>query len=363
MDIGLKSGDRLLKTKTRLVVLSALLLLNAGGVPAAAASKWDGLKKAGDAAYEAGNYAEAENKFRAALKESESFDEDDKRRATTVYNLALVLQTEEKFDEAAAMYKQAIEVLTKAYGADSDRVASAYTNLAEVLKLKDDLKGAEEDYQKALAIYEKAYGDTKPEMADALDSVADFYAEQEEYAKAEPLYRRALDISKKQLGDDKYETAKREAHLGEFYCVQGKYAPAEPLFVHAIDVTEKVKGKDSLEIAKIVFNLGGLHYDQGHFPAAEKYFKRAIEIERKLAPQDVPMMQASLGDVLDMQGKHDEAEKTYKEAIAALEKETDQMPLIAALKGYQKHLNMTNKKEDAKAIGARIKELKAKSQG
>jgi tetratricopeptide (TPR) repeat protein len=131
--------------------------------------------------------------------------------------------------------------------------------------------------------------------------------------------------------------------------------------VHAIDVTEKVKGKDSLEVAKVVFNMGGLHYDQGHFPAAEKYFKRAIEIERKLAPQDVPMMEASLGDVLDMQGKFDEAEKTYKDAISSLEKGTDQMPLIAALKGYQKHLNMMNKKDDARAIGARVKELKAKA--
>jgi tetratricopeptide (TPR) repeat protein len=354
------------KTRTRIALFAPLLcytlcLSGLSGLPAYAGSKWDSLKKAGDAAYEAGNYDKAEEQFRAALKEAQNFEPDDKRLATTSYNLALVLQTEEKFDEAAAQYKTSIDLLTKAFGADHEKVAGAWVNLAEILKLKDDLKGAEENYQKALAIYEKCLGDTKPEMADALDTVADFYAEQEEYAKAEPLYKRALDISRKQLGDDKYETAKRMAHLAEVYCVQAKYAPAEPLFVQALDITEKAKGKDSLELSKIAFNMGGLHYDQGHFPAAEKYFKHSIEIARKLAPQDVPMMEASLGDVLDMQGKHAEAETVYKGAIAALEKTSDANGLINCLTGYRKHLNMDNKKDEAKQVGVRIKELKAKA--
>lgn len=350
-----------MKTRARIGILATCLCYSIAFQPAFAGSKWDNLKKAGDAAYESGNYDKAEEQFRAALKEAESFEEDDKRRATTAYNLALVLQTEEKFDEAATTYKQAIDLLGKAFGADNEKVASALVNLAEVLKLKDDLKGAEENYQKALAVYEKAYGDSKPEMADALDTVADFYAEQEEYDKAEPLYKRALEVSHKQIGSDKYETAKRMAHLGEVYCVQGKYAPAEPLFAAAMDVTEKTKGKDSLELSKIAFNMGGLHYDQSHFAAAEKYFKRAIDISRKMAPQDVPMMEASLGDVLDMQGKHGEAETVYKKAITELEKNNDTNNLVSCLKNYQKHLNMENKKDEAKQVGARIKELKAKA--
>lgn len=331
-------------------------------LPAAhAASKWDGYKKAGDAAYEAGDYAKAEQEFSDALKEAEKFEENDKRRATTIYNLALVLQTEQKFDEAEKYYKLSIDSLGKAFGAEHEKVAMAMTNLAEVYKMKEDLKQAEEYYLKGLEVYQKIYNDTNPELAAALDSVADFYAEQEEYAKAEPLYRHALDISKNAVGADKPETGKRLSHFAEFFCVQGKYAPAEPLFANALKIAEKTDGPDSADVGKICFNYGGLYYDQSQFPQAEKYFKRAIEISRKLNPDEVPMMQASLGDVLDMQGKHDEAEKVYKESLTALEKNADPNALIACLKNYQKHLNMSNKKEEAKQIGVRIKELKTKA--
>lgn len=325
-----------------------------------AASKWDQLKKAGDAAYEAGNYQKAEEQFVAAAKEAEKFEDSDKRKSTTIYNLGLVLQTEEKFDQSLETYKQAIPLLGKSFGEEHEKVAMAYNNIAEVLKMKDDLKGAEENHLKALAIYEKAYGDNNPEMAAALDTVADFYAEQEDYPKAEPLYRRSLEISKKLIGAEKIETAKRMSHLAEFFCVQGKYQPAQPLFASALKITEDVTGKESADTGKICYNFGGLFYDQSQFGSAEKYFKRAIEISKKLSPNEVPMMEASLGDVLDMQGKHAEADTIYKGALAKLEG-GDPMMLVACLKNYQKHLNMTNKKTEAKEVGARIKEIKAKA--
>ncbi len=69
----------------------------------------------------------------------------------------------------------------------------------------------------------------------------------------------------------------------------------------------------------------------------------------------------SLADVLDMQGKHDEAETIYKRSIGMLEKQDNPGNLVACLKGYQKHLNMSNKKEEAIAVGKRIREIKAKA--
>src|SRR5450631_1133921 len=76
------------------------------GPPCLAGSKWDDLKKAGDAAYGAADYEEAEKQFQAALVEASRFQENDKRRGTTVYNLALVLQTEEKYSQAEPLYLQ-----------------------------------------------------------------------------------------------------------------------------------------------------------------------------------------------------------------------------------------------------------------
>src|SRR5207253_6842287 len=100
----------------------------------------------------------------------------------------------------------------------------------------------------------------------------------------------------------------------------------------------------SLETSKGLHNYGGLYYDQGNYAQAEPMFKRSIEITEHNSAKDAPMMMLSLGDVLDMQGKHSEADKVYKEALSRLEKAEDQGALLACLKNYQKHLNMQNQK-------------------
>lgn len=325
----------------------------------AARTKWILYKRAGDAAYESGNYVLAEEQFRNAAKESETFGVNDKRHATTIYNLALVLQSEDKYSEAEGVYQQAAALIGKAYGENSDRLGQVYEQLAELRKVQDDIKDAENYYLKSLAINEKVYGNDKPEMAQALDSVAEFYEEQEIFDKAEPLYRRALDISRATIGAESLETAKREAHFAEFFFIQGKFAVAEPLFASALRISDKVSGPDSVDSGKIAYDYADFYYEQGQFAQAVPLYQRAIAIAKSHAPADVAMMESCLGNTFDRLGNYAEAEKQYQDALARLAKNPDQPVLLECLKHYQRHFNLQMKKDEAAKISARIREVRA----
>jgi tetratricopeptide (TPR) repeat protein len=348
-----------LNTCLRLAILVLLALLPAAP---AGAGNWEQANRAGDAAYNAGNYAEAEKQFKQALSEAETFPANDKRLATTVFNLGVLYQVEEKNDQAEPLLKRAAELVEKAFGASSERMGHVLDCLGDLYRTSNQ-KQAEEYYLKALAIYEKVLGNESLDLCRPLDNVADFYAEQEDYARSEPLYRRAIDISSKD-GKPTVQLAKELSHLAEMLCVQGKYGPAEPLFTRALAAAEKSAGPEDALTGKILFNFGGLHYDQGRFAEAESLFRRSIKIMRGLsadAQGDLSMCLTALGDCLDQQGKHGDADTVYKEALDILEKRGETGNLVAGLQAYQKHLNMSNRREEALVLGRRIRELKSRA--
>jgi len=62
---------------------------------------WKTHDDAGTEAYQAGRYAEAEKQFKIALAEAEEFGPSDLRLATSLNNLALLYDTQGKYDQAS----------------------------------------------------------------------------------------------------------------------------------------------------------------------------------------------------------------------------------------------------------------------
>ena len=76
------------KEKWLLVALVCLALWSAHA--AAQGGQWESYTTAGLAAFQQGNYVEAEKQFGTALKEAEGFGPKDTRLATSLNNLALL---------------------------------------------------------------------------------------------------------------------------------------------------------------------------------------------------------------------------------------------------------------------------------
>jgi tetratricopeptide (TPR) repeat protein len=389
-----------------ILVLAATILLACPG--AIAASKFDQYSNDAEAAYKNRNYPEAQKFFELAIKEAaDKLDKNDKRVAMTFYNLALVFQAEGNYAEAEKNMLKALDLNRGFYGAEHQRVAQVYMDLADLYVEQSQQdnnaeikKKAAENYKKGVDIYEKIYAqatgqEAKPaadpvekpvknhdnksdkasenqkseknpaqdaamDLSNALMVLAESYAGDEAYDQAEPLYKRAVELDEYAYGPESKELAKHQARLAEIYCVDNKYKLAEPVFQAALATSEKANGANAQETAQILYNYGGMHYDQGEFPDAEVKFKRALKIfsaNPEMKPLDVALKRISLGDVLDMQNKAEEAQTVYKEIEPVVEKGDDKGALVAYLKQYRKHLLMQNKKEEAAKVSARLKEI------
>ena len=78
--------------------------------------------------------------------------------AKTISQIGRVLQLKGKLDEAEAYYREAFEILTKAYGTkDHPEVAKAIDQMGIMLQLKGKLDEAEAHYREALEIQTRAY--------------------------------------------------------------------------------------------------------------------------------------------------------------------------------------------------------------
>ena len=117
---------------------------------------WETANAAGMKAYQEGRYAEAETQFLAALKEAEkSGEEEDRRLATSLNNLANLYRAQGNYAQAEPLYRRALAFLTKAVGPDHPNVATALDNYTALLRKMGRDSEAEKMEARAQAIRAK----------------------------------------------------------------------------------------------------------------------------------------------------------------------------------------------------------------
>ncbi|MCH8267055.1 MAG: tetratricopeptide repeat protein [Acidobacteria bacterium] len=134
-----------------LMLVSALFI----GCGQTAGSPWESYIQAGEAAYEQGNYAEAEKQFLAALQEAENFGPEDPRLATSLNNLAVVFRAQGKYEEAEPLYQRSLAIDEKALGPEHPKVATTLENYADLLRKTGRENEASSMEARAQAIREK----------------------------------------------------------------------------------------------------------------------------------------------------------------------------------------------------------------
>ena len=87
----------------------------------------------------------------------------------------------------------------KSLGVEHPETATSLNNLALLLQDQGDLAGARPLYERALAIFEKALGPEHPHTATSLNNLANLLQAQGDLTGARPLLERALAICEKTL--------------------------------------------------------------------------------------------------------------------------------------------------------------------
>ncbi|MBI4797980.1 MAG: tetratricopeptide repeat protein [Desulfarculus sp.] len=207
----------------------------------------------------------------------------------------------------------------RAKGKEHPEYATTLNNLAGVLEDQGKLEEAEELYRQAMAIGEKTIGKEHPNYATLLNNLAGVLEDQGKLEEAEELYRQALDIDEKTIGKEHPIYAIRLNNLARVLWKQGKLEETEGLFRQAMAIHEKTTGKEHADYATNLNNLALVLEDQGKLEEAEKLYRQALDIGEKTIGKEHPdyaIRLNNLAGVLRAQGKLEEAEELYRQALA-----------------------------------------------
>ncbi len=175
---------------------------------------------------------------------------------------------------------QALAIRKATLGERHPDTATSLNNLAGLLQAQGDYAAAKPLYEHALAIRKATLGERHPDTATSLNNLAYLLQAQGDYATAKPLYEQALAIDKEVLGEKHPGYATDLNNLAGLLRSQGDYAAAKPLYVHALAIRKATLGERHPDYALSLNNLAGLLRSQGDYAAAKPLFEQAVDISR-----------------------------------------------------------------------------------
>lgn len=188
---------------------------------------------------------------------------------------------QKKYAEAEPLYRRAVSILEKFFGAKDPEVAGALVKLAELQTQQAKYLDAERTLWRALEIRQAAHGQDHEEVANCLDKLADVQNKQANPEQAQRLYQSSVAIKEKVLGKHHSSTNETWQRLAEIYAVLDNYEESEAIYIRLLRAKEKEPDASPSEIAAMLEKLADVYFVQRDYPKAETQYELALEIRQK----------------------------------------------------------------------------------
>ncbi|KAI1317055.1 kinesin light chain 3 [Xylariaceae sp. FL0255] len=186
-----------------------------------------------------GKYKEAEKMYRQTpgLMEEE-LGREHPDTLTIMSNLAEVLHSRGKYEEAEKMYEQTLglmeEVLGREHpstliGREHPSTLASINNLANVLSSQGKYEEAEKMYRQILGMMEEVLGREHPSTLTSMSNLALVLYSQGKYEEAEKMHRQALGLKEEVLGREHPDTLTSMNNLALVLGKQGKHEEANQI--------------------------------------------------------------------------------------------------------------------------------------
>ncbi len=310
------------------------------------------IRKIAESLKNARRYAEAKREYQRVIALDQKL-KDPKPWSEDLVKLAWILRGTEEFSEMETVAKRAVELSESIYGKNSPGLLEALTYHARSLKYQGKYTEAESVYLRALKIAESDKNITNnPDYPPLLTSVANLYVDLNRLDEAEPLDLKVFELEKKQYGANSPSLGTIYHNLGRLYIGLGDLDKADEYLTHAVELFEKdTSDFDPTNRCRGYLHAAQTMYRKDRFADAELYLKKATVVAQVLGDSnsEVGAIFEMLAKTQQMQGKLDEAEVSYKKAIAISERRstqgtTDGNLLIRV--GLLAHLYVDEKKYD-----------------
>lgn len=276
-------------------------------------------------------------------------------------NLAITYRRLGDLDAAEASANHALSLALAMKRQEPE--SRVYNTLGLIAAGRGQLTTALDYFTRSLELKEDDGGRGTREIANTLSNMGALYSEVGDYDQAHVYFQRALKTVDRPGAEWESSTATQLSNAGNALLVLGKRVEARAAFDRALALAERAK--DGLTYTAVLYNMGNLSRDEGRLDDAIDFHRRALEIraqggnrlsqieslseltrlmlargavdeasalvnqslalaEAAGVPAGVARAQVFRGEVLEAQGRPDEALAAYEAAIQAVEMLRDQ---------------------------------------
>jgi eukaryotic-like serine/threonine-protein kinase len=204
----------------------------------------------GEAEKQMGSYAEAERNERQGIEIIRGwYGAINMEGAIDLEGLAETLFFEHRDEEAAGLFRDALQTLEGELGKDHPYVALALNGLGHIALRRGDLPEAEKDFERMAAIYRARFGERDRHDAVSLLRLGELYEAKGEFARAEQSLRDAIALYAATLAPENVQTGTARIELGGLLLRENRYAEAEKELLAGYQIVTPGR-KPSLEAAR-----------------------------------------------------------------------------------------------------------------
>ncbi len=263
-----------------------------------------------------------------------------------------------QWGEAETLYREAIAILEDTEGVAATSLAHPLNNLGLVYWKQARHDEAEVLLRRALEIRRGAYGEIHPDVAGSLNNLGNLLRDSGRYDEAARMLAESLALHEEMLGPDHMYTLDTVNNLAIVHARSGRFDDAARLYRRALEGFERTFGPGSERVANQLLNLGSLEIRRGRPEAALPLLERAGEVYLATIGREHPVAAypiASAADALRDLGRHEEAERRYREALAIQEAllRPGHPDLVETLEGYAVMLERDGRAAEAAAVRKR----------
>ncbi len=234
---------------------------------------WDTFFEAGRGQLNKGSFAKAEELFKSALGEAESFEQDDPRRLRTLLALVEVHQKCRR-PEAGRPYLE--EALSKLGLASLDLALKVEIRQAELAQLEVEEAGVPElceTWKGLLQLHRQGGAAHLKEREKALEILTGLYLKLTDFEAAQVLLEERLELVRQEYGAESLEAAEVLQSFAETLVRSGDELTAERHLREALTIRERGE-QDTVEVLGL---LSKVLESQKRYQEALKYVARAAE--------------------------------------------------------------------------------------
>ncbi|WP_428264588.1 tetratricopeptide repeat protein [Haliangium sp.] len=242
-------------------------------------------------------------------------------RAHALSNKAIVVKHMGHYEQARALYEQALSIREQISGPDHPKVATLLNNLALVLEHEGAYRETQRLLERSLAIKQRTLGEEHPKLATAYNNLARLYHLIGEYDQAKRLYQRSLAIREQVLGPDHPDVSNTLSNLAEVLIDLRDYRHAQRVAKRCLAIREQALTSMHPYVAYALSILARTQIRLGELDDAQRVLERARETAAQtLAPEhpNQARIRLGFGELLLARGRPTEA-LPYLEGALAIE--------------------------------------------